>query len=302
MNMMAMSLLVSTLACLIWGSILGMIRGRNRSILRLVIIVACALLALVMRNTLVDALMGLEIEGETIMDSITGDMSGAEATADFMTSLFSILFGLVSYLAIFGILQFVTWIIVFPICKIFVKKDKDKKKVGAGALIGLAQGFIIAFVTCSPVVGLLGQVERLLPVIEELDGGSSSEQGVGFEISTDNAISTFDADGNEVVLMEEYSPDGEINMDSPEDVFKGFSNSGIAKFYNAIGGWYYDMIGSVKVDGVRVGLDDYIDIIDVMAVFANEVFADNGLQQDIESIPTVGDNTAKASSDRKSVV
>ena len=294
MNMMAMSILASTFGCLIWGAILGMIRGRNRSILRLIIIVACALLALAMRNTLVDMMMGLEIEGETIMDGITSEMSGAEQTAEFITSLFSILFGVVSYFAIFGILQFVTWIIVFPICKIFVKKDKDKKKVGTGALIGLAQGFIIAFVTCSPVVGMLGQVERLMPIIDELNNGSSSEQGAGFEISADDAISTFDANGNEVVLMEEYYPEGE-NMvgNSPEAIFRGFKNSGIAKFYNAIGGWYYEMIGSVKVDGVKVGLDDYIDIIDVMAVFANEIF-DGPLQDEFEKLQNVNNNGERA--------
>lgn len=298
MNMMAMSILASTLGCLIWGAILGMIRGRNRSILRLIIIVASALLSLAMRNTLVDVIMGLEIEGETIMESLTAEMSGSEATAEFMTSLFSILFGLVSYIAIFGILQFVTWIIIFPICKIFVKKDKDKKKVGAGALIGLAQGFIIAFATCTPLVGMLTQVERLMPLIEELNGGPSSEEGAGFDISADDAISTFDANGNEFVLMEEeYVPEqgAGVAMDSPEAMFKGFSNSGVAKFYTAIGGWYYDMIGTVKVEGVNVSLDDYIDIIDVLVIFSNEVFVDNSpLQADIEKLPTAGDMVAQA--------
>ena len=298
MNMMAMSILASTLGCLIWGAILGMIRGRNRSILRLIIIVASALLSLAMCNTLVDVIMGLEIEGETIMESLTAEMSGSEATAEFMTSLFSILFGLVSYIAIFGILQFVTWIIIFPICKIFVKKDKDKKKVGAGALIGLAQGFIIAFATCTPLVGMLTQVERLMPLIEELNGGPSSEEGAGFDISADDAISTFDANGNEFVLMEEeYGPEqgAGVAMDSPEAMFKGFSNSGVAKFYTAIGGWYYDMIGTVKVEGVSVSLDDYIDIIDVLVIFSNEVFVDNSpLQADIEKLPTAGDMVAQA--------
>lgn len=298
MNMMAMSILASTLGCLIWGAILGMIRGRNRSILRLIIIVASALLSLAMRNTLVDVIMGLEIEGETIMESLTAEMSGSEATAEFMTSLFSILFGLVSYIAIFGILQFVTWIIIFPICKIFVKKDKDKKKVGAGALIGLAQGFIIAFATCTPLVGMLTQVERLMPLVEELNGEPSSEEGAGFDISADDAISTFDANGNEFVLMEEeygLEQGAGVAMDSPEAMFKGFSNSGVAKFYTAIGGWYYDMIGTVKVEGVNVSLDDYIDIIDVLVIFSNEVFVDNSpLQADIEKLPTADNMVEQA--------
>ena len=59
-----------TIACVVLGFLLGMLRGRNRSILRFVIVLGCAVGAFFLKDVLIETAMSLEIEGQTLKDTL----------------------------------------------------------------------------------------------------------------------------------------------------------------------------------------------------------------------------------------
>ena len=55
-----------TIFCIVWGFLLGLIRGGNRSILRFIMILGCAVGAFFLKDLLIDVAMTLEIEGQNV--------------------------------------------------------------------------------------------------------------------------------------------------------------------------------------------------------------------------------------------
>ena len=271
MAMIATSLLAGTIFIVLWGAFLGMIRGRNRSILRLILVVISLALALFLRSSLVGAFTTMEIEpGLTLeamlIEEFTAGQSMSAEMAEVIAIIVEILVSLVAFIAMFALLSFVTWLIIFPICKIFVKKEKNKEgkkkaKKGVGALIGLAQGILIAFVSFVPVSGMMSGIANLVTVMGENMATS------GYETTIDSGITSFAEESGEG--MESGSgANGEMPMIGEP--------TGMVKFYNDVGGWFFDMIASVdKVDEitgktVKIKFGDATDVFGVVATFAVE--------------------------------
>ena len=147
MGYITLGVLGFTALCLFFGFVLGLMRGRNRSILRLILVVASVVCAVAFKDTVVEILMNYEYEGQTIraaLSSLFTD-SGVSIPASLETLIFTlieIIVGVVVYFVLFFVLKFVSWLILFPILKIFVRRGK-KKRVLLGGLVGLIQGFVV---------------------------------------------------------------------------------------------------------------------------------------------------------------
>lgn len=123
MNYFTTAVLAGTLVTLIVGVLLGLLRGMRRSVLRLALLVLCLVLALAICPAVSETVMNVKIsDGKTLETLLTENFSnGGEAAVDIVVPIAQILAKLIAFIMLFGILQFVTWIIVFPILKLILR-------------------------------------------------------------------------------------------------------------------------------------------------------------------------------------
>ena len=235
--------------CLVLGIILGIIRGAKRSVLRFVIVLACALAAFLLRNTFVETVKGIEIQGKTITMLIEEALaSGAEQESikNLVTALVNIIISLGCYFVIFFGLQLVTWMIIFPLFKlIFFGSDRKLKDSGIrvrqhrfiGMIIGLIQGALVAFVVLAPLNGLL--------------------------------VKTYDLSKVEV--------NGQQAVKIPENVgLDKYVESPYCKIYSAAGNWYFEMLSTGTYQNSAneqkaISLSAAVDVVVTGSKFAAEV-------------------------------
>ncbi len=237
MGYLALGVLVLTIIAIVFGMLFGMGRGRNRSILRLILIIGCVLGAFFLRGTITEIIMGIDTGEGTMAEMITTSLGGEdplpEGMQTFVVSIVEVLIGLVAYFVAFFVLRLITWLIIFPICKIFVKKELEKKR-GWGALIGLIQGIVIAFAVLAPASGLIG---------------------------TMNSLTKLEIEGEPMLAVEE-----EFGVETYKDSF-------IGKTYLTIGGWYYELIAPKLDDsasamgcmmGVAQSIQDFSNSMEII--------------------------------------
>ncbi len=263
MGIITIIVLALTALALGFGALWGCGRGLYRATLRLGLVLFAIVLAILLRGVLTDALLGIKIDGQPLNEMLTeefanGDMP--ESLVNLIMALMKSVIGLVSFLVLFYVLRLVTWAIVYPICKIWVKKGSKiqeeevpyeqavaegyegteeeylaslakkkpryKKRRGYGALVGLAQGIIIAFVVMSPLTGMIQQVDKVSKV----------------EIQ------------------------GEALFELPEEVgITEYVESAPGKIYGKLGGWFFDTITTVKDEnGKEVSIGAAVDAIDAV--------------------------------------
>ena len=292
MNLIALVILLFTVACLLFGALFGMMRGRNRSILRLIIVLICGVAAIFLKDVVVGILMDLDFVKEFMAEMVT-EFSEMEALTEVIMAFIRILFGLFVYLLLFFVLQFVTWMIVYPICKIFVKKEgmrkakreaaqnpqehqgkekiKVKKKKGWGSLIGLGQGLFVAFFICAPLTGFAFQAYGVLAPVKdmmaEMDNSESAYVEELDSVSQYNA--TFDAGPGGSSSESGSSSDSDMGMlNDIIDLLGGFVDSAPGKVFNAVGGWYANIVTTdTETD---ISLENIVEVIKTTSTVANE--------------------------------
>lgn len=246
----------------IFGLLLGLIRGRRRAFLRLVLVVICAVLAVVLKKTVVETIMNVNIgpEGsvkDVLLSTLSmGDGSLPQAFIDLIISLVEIVAGIGVFYALFFVLKLFTWIFIFPFLKLFIRRSekararkleeesfdsdddevvvrKIKKGRGLGALIGLVQGLLIAFIVCAPFTGLINQF---------------------------NKLSNVEMNGEKLIPL-------------PADLgIEEYVNSTPAQIYTVSGGWLYEIITStVDESGKKVSIDDTCDVVTTIVGIADSV-------------------------------
>ena len=234
------SALIGLGVCLLFGLLFGLHRGVKRSVLRIVLLLLCAVGAFFLRDVVINALWQINMNGQTfeqmLASSIPEEMAGVK---DKIVPIINILVGLIVYLLLFIVLQFLSWLIVFPICKIFVKKDKSQKvrRLG-GMLTGLLAGFLVFYILEMPMLGLTSTLLKLSDI--EVNGQKVSDS-----------------------LPQEVT--SQIGLDEIKD-------DPFMKLYGTIGSFYYDLLTTTKdASGNKVHLDTQIDAIATSAKIANEV-------------------------------
>ncbi len=237
MGYLTIAVLALTAISIIFGMLFGLKRGRNRAIARLILIVLSAVLAFLLRGVIVDFLMGLNIGEGTLKETLAEALSGGEtALPESLTSLVfalvELIIGLASFVLLFFILRFITWLIIFNILKKFIKKGENKHG-GAGALIGLVQGILIAIIVWSPLTGLIIQVDKFSKV----------------------------------------EMDGKPVLELPEEIgLSDYTNSIPSKIYTTTGGWLFDMLTTTTdEDGKKVSVSTTVDVVTNIVGIADKV-------------------------------
>lgn len=344
-----------TLVGISLGALFGFIRGRERALLRLVLVVLSAVFALIFRGAILDAVMKINIGGAPLSDTVTQAFSGGgipESLQRLILSLVEILVGIISYFIMLFAFRFLTWSIAFPLLKLIIRKvenvraeklhaenlaqpakaneenesfniesviteeeateapisqiqdisteafdttneesdelfaqaeeenvenaetentvfetqtpvdleieellktdaelqsvspanqnivltNKERKKLikkhrGVGALVGLAQGVLLAYFLFAPMTGLLNQIAQ---------------------------ITSLEINGKPIVELPE-------NLD-----ITGYTESGIGKLYSSTGHWYYSMMSSTTdANGNKISLDETVKLATTLMEVAN---------------------------------
>lgn len=224
MGYVSMAMLSFIAFIILTGAFWGLIRGRNRALLRLGLVVLSVILAFAFKGVITNLLLDINIESIPIREHIAQTLVDAELPADvqeFAFTVIEILGSLIVFLLLFFAIKTLTWMILYPIGKIFVPKGINKHMI-QGMLIGLAQGILIALVVCVPITGLINTANKL----------------------------------NNIKI------DNEIVVEIPEEVgVDEYTNSFVSKTLLATGSWYYDALSSKTMqDGTVVSLDSVVNI------------------------------------------
>lgn len=232
--MMTYIVLGITVGCILFGFLLGLVRGFNRSLLRMIIVLACVAGAWLLKDVFVNLLLKIEIGGEPLEETISSLFMSEgsdlpESLVTFIFLLIQILLGVALFLILFILLKFISWTIIFPICKLFVKKGKSKKAL-LGGVIGLVQGALVAFVLCFPFTGLMVQVNGLTTSLTEIE-----------------------MDGQPLM-------DAEIKEKFDSFGIAEYEESTLGKFYVNVGGGLYNKLATAKDEnGKEMSLESAVN-------------------------------------------
>lgn len=252
----AISVLAFALLSLVLGLIIGMVRGRNRSILRLILIIVSIVLAFCFKGVVADAIMNIDAgDGKTIVESLAADFSGGmEFMGDIVIAIVKAFLAAIAFLVCCLGALILTGLILYPIGKIFVRKPKEgeSKHALAGGIVGLVGGILVMYFVCAPFSCGLTTVAEVYTMVQEIEitGGSDS--------------STLIPDGD-YVYAEEASSGGEgtsSGSDSSSDFIQkvyDYSNTGIGKFFNAIGRPVFKLIASTGSGENKTSLDGQLE-------------------------------------------
>ncbi len=237
MGYMTITMIALTAIAIVFGMLYGLRRGRNRSILRLILILGCVAGAIYLREPVIEFLMESEM-AQDLINSLAKELP--EGMQSVMMLIIGIVLNLVVYFLLFFVLRIVSWLIIFPIFKIFVKQEIDKKRL-AGMFVGLIQGAVIAFAVLVPLNGLATQIDKVSQIKMEMpaqgQGGSGGEEQTGTEKPKD------------------------FSLELPEEVgLKEYIKSPLFLTYDKIGGWYFDMLTTVKTSSGELTFDDVSDM------------------------------------------
>ncbi len=254
MGYVSIGVVAITVLIVAYSTLVGALRGRNRALLRLILVLACGVAAFLLRETVMNMLMEIEVQGKTVGSLVGGYFEDLpESTAEVISLLMNTIIVFVVYLVSFEALKGVSWMIIYPICKAFVKRGEFRRS-GGGAFFGLVQGLLIVMLVIAPVSGLVSTVDRI----------TSMEIGEGKSV-----LSSIDEDGQMTQTFEDIG-------------LSGYSSGTVGKVYDTIGGWYFDMVTTVtKEDGNKTSLTKLTNATEA-AVEVAKVFVDG--EQDLETI------------------
>ena len=168
MNYFVALVLGGTLVSVAVGALLGLFRGMRRSILRAALLVLCFVLALALCGSVSNAIVNIKIsDGKTIEELLASSFSeGGKAVTDIVIPMAQAFAKVIAFVVIFGLLQFVTWILVFPILKLVLRPLIGRRAHARllGTVLGAACGLFVAFAVYAPINGLLIEAGKLASI------------------------------------------------------------------------------------------------------------------------------------------
>ena len=274
-------LIVLALVPIVVGILLGLMRGSRRSVLRLVLVLLCAVGAYFLKNIVAEKIMTVQIQGQTLTEIIINAISQiseqAASLGEVLVPIVQILITVVVFLLLFEVLLFLTWAIVFPLCKLFVKKGK-KKHALVGGLVGAVQGVAVAFVLCVIVNGLLVNVDKVVVAMDNASNGNS-EQATALILPSYNdgitIIASENTDGTQGDGGTGEQPpagDGDMqqSMEQKKGLLTGYRESKIKTFLCKIGDKPFNLISTITVDDRKLTLSGQFDAISGMLKLASQ--------------------------------
>lgn len=232
--------------CVVGGFLFGLIRGFNRSLLRLILVAVSVALAWFLRGVIVNLILKINIQGKTIEQFLTDMLvnNGAsipDSVTNLVFVLVQIIASVICFILLFFLLRFITWSLIYPFLKLVVRKGANKRAL-LGGVIGLLQGVLVAFVLCVPVTGIAGQLNTMVTAMSEVK-----------------------VNGEALVPAEISSQIESIGLND-------YQNSALGKFYIKTGGGLYNKMTSAKDrNGNNVSLEAAIKALSASAKVANSL-------------------------------
>lgn len=239
------------LVILLAGFLFGLARGFNKSLVRILMVVATLVIAFFITPSITKALMqadisnmGITINGETatsvgdivvtLLNQIPqiSDIAGTDAYANIINVVPQMLINVVLFLVVFLLLRLITMVIYWIVAGVcFGKKKtegKDKHRL-LGSLVGTVQNFIIFLAIMVPVIGfvnILGDIETITTQTAQAGTESTSTSLT----TSEESPSPDSTDSN--------SGEGDNNQVSPyqtiKDIKVAYNDSWVAKFLHAV--------------------------------------------------------------------
>lgn len=269
-NIFETAIIAITAFCLGFGFIWGAVRGGKRSIGRLIVVAACFIAALCLREQLTAYLLQVEVNGQTIqqviIDALGDDLA---ALGDTVIILVKLLASVVVFVATFVVLQFVSAIIVTPIINLCLGKRRQRHGF-LGALVGLVQGAAVALIICVPLNGLLVEVNKVgqLDMVQDILNESSATAFASAEPSDSGEV---DGDVSGAVGPEGSTTEGTGNgsasdaMSEAKKLFEQLSDyvsdSQVCGFYGNVGGTLFDAVSTITENDKTYTLSGQIEAV-----------------------------------------
>ena len=157
--LISIAIIAIAAVALIAGFFLGLKRGFDKSVLRLILVAASLIVAWLVREQAANAVMSIRVSsGKTIAELITEAFPPEYAGfADIILPMVKMIACAVAFLACFIILQLLTWIVGLIIGTFF-------RKINApllGGVIGVVQGALVALAIIIPLNGAVLSAEKL---------------------------------------------------------------------------------------------------------------------------------------------
>lgn len=280
-NYLIIAIAVLTFAPIVIGLLLGLMRGSRRALLRLILVLVCLVAAFLLSGTVANKLAEMDVSAYveadgtvTALDFLTNMLGeNMQGAADLIVPLAMIIIKIVVFLVLFLVLRLLTWLILFPILKIFVrprtvKNDegkviKKKKHPLLGGVFGAVQGVAVALVLCIVFNGLLASVSNLVTIA---DGVSDMMANIPAQTM---ALAEEDQTGGEGDAPD-YS-DGNTGADISgmmemleqyKTMLDDYNESALGKMYNKIGTAPFNWLAQVTVEDETYTLSGQIEALD----------------------------------------
>lgn len=229
---------VCLVTLIIMGMALGMVRGFTKSWIRLIIVVADAVIAYFIAGAIGSAIANINISGmgqvingnnvetvESLIEellksiSIVAELIESSPTIGKVVSILPLaIINLVLFDVLFVLINFVTWIIYMIVFSIIGKKHKDEeqkpKRKGLGVLFGIIQSVVVFIVLFIPVMGLTYFVSEQVDYVNNYNGELE-------QVSQEGSASADEYLGEMVAFAEEKtSAEAEPENDTKEGAVK----------------------------------------------------------------------------------
>ena len=157
--LISIAIIAIAAVALIAGFFLGLKRGFDKSVLRLILVAASLIVAWLVREQAANAVMSIRVSsGKTIAELITEAFPPEYAGfADIILPMVKMIACAVAFLACFIILQLLTWIVGL-IIGTFCRKINARL---LGGVIGVVQGALVALAIIIPLNGAVLSAEKL---------------------------------------------------------------------------------------------------------------------------------------------
>ncbi|MCH5159619.1 MAG: hypothetical protein J1F66_02070 [Clostridiales bacterium] len=270
-NYLILAILVLTVAPIVFGVLLGLLRGSRRALLRLILIILSAVAAFVLCGMVTNAVVEVDIsqyngasEPMTIVDMLTQTLGEDLADlGDIIVPIAQSLIKVIMFLFLFGLFWFVTWLIVYPICKLFVKPKKvtdsegrtrKKKHRLLGSAFGLVQGIVVALCVCIVFNGFFSIAGELVEISEGI-----------------NEVSQSMSEGEPAALAEDGSSDDLLSDLDLKALFEEYQGSALGQLYGKIGSKPFALLTQIKTDdGKTITLSGQIEALHGIVDIAKE--------------------------------
>lgn len=269
--------IAALIAPVVIGFLLGLMRGSRRSILRLVLIILCVVAAFLLKNTVTNQALAINVNGQPLSEFIIASFGDKfVAISDVLMPIASLIVAVILFLLMFLLLEFVSWAIIFPICKIFVKKARKKedgtygrKHALLGGIIGIVQGAIVGLVMCITLNGLFYNVSNVTNAINSLNenGGSGEANAI---------VMMADAEGEQGEGADPSKKQPSFNL----ELLTTYSDSKVCQTLNKTGGLkMFDFVASMKTEGgKKITLTGQLDALTGVVKMAKELMSIGDMQ------------------------